>query len=74
MRRSARAPAVPIPLTPILSAPYTLLFSHGNAEDLGYLQEGVQLLAHHLNVNLLAYDYTGYGLSSQSEPSEEARP
>ena len=41
----------------------TLLFSHGNAEDLGMMYKRMKDLALVLCVNILAYDYTGYGLS-----------
>lgn len=54
-------------------ASHTLLFSHGNAEDLG--SEGVvkkmRELSGVLDVNIFAYEYTGYGMST-GEPSEEA--
>lgn len=43
---------------------YTLLFSHGNAADLGMLTGFYCRLVQHLNVNLFSYDYSGYGRSS----------
>jgi pimeloyl-ACP methyl ester carboxylesterase len=49
----------------------TLLYSHANAEDLGIMFGWLKCLARRLNVNVLAYDYTGYG-ESDGEPSEEA--
>lgn len=49
----------------------TILFSHGNAEDLGCIYEYFVTFARDLNVNVLAYDYEGYGKASGS-PSEEA--
>jgi len=45
------------------NASQTLLFSHGNAEDLGMMYSRMKDLAMVLGVNILAYDYTGYGLS-----------
>lgn len=45
------------------NAKQTLLFSHGNAEDLGMMYNRMKDLAMVLGVNILAYDYTGYGLS-----------
>ncbi|KAL7548199.1 hypothetical protein ACHAWF_011496, partial [Thalassiosira exigua] len=45
------------------NAALTLLFSHGNAEDLGMMYGRMKDLAMVLGVNILAYDYTGYGLS-----------
>lgn len=49
----------------------TILFSHGNAEDLGMIYDWFNDLARVLRVNILAYDYTGYG-KSQGTPSEES--
>lgn len=52
------------------NATVTLLFSHGNAEDLGMIYDWFNDLARVLRVNIMAYDYTGYGKSSGS-PCEE---
>lgn len=52
------------------AARFTLLFSHGNAEDLGHLQPLVQLLLR-AGFAVLAYDYRGYGLSTGGVPSEK---
>ncbi|ESW11377.1 hypothetical protein PHAVU_008G024800 [Phaseolus vulgaris] len=52
------------------SASSTLLYSHGNAADLGQMYELFSELSHHLRVNLLCYDYSGYGQSS-GKPSEQ---
>lgn len=49
---------------------YTLLFSHGNAEDIGLLYNWFQTyICNVLEVNALLYDYSGYGFSS-GMPSE----
>ena len=50
-------------------ATYTILFSHGNAEDIGMIEPLARRLRD-LGVNVLTYDYQGYGTSSGS-PSEE---
>lgn len=50
------------------SARYTLLFSHGNAEDLGYLAPFLMELRE-AGFAVLAYDYRGYGLSSGGPPT-----
>ncbi|ESQ49991.1 hypothetical protein EUTSA_v10021231mg [Eutrema salsugineum] len=42
----------------------TLLYSHGNAADLGQMYELFIELSIHLKVNLMGYDYSGYGQSS----------
>lgn len=48
---------------------FTLLYSHGNAADLGQMQELFLELRAHLRVNIMSYDYSGYG-SSSGKPSE----
>ncbi|EQC40019.1 hypothetical protein SDRG_02678 [Saprolegnia diclina VS20] len=52
-------------------AKYTLLFAHGNAEDLGMIYEWFREVSRRLQVNVMAFDYTGYGISV-GEPSEDA--
>ncbi|KAK7411059.1 hypothetical protein VNO78_02423 [Psophocarpus tetragonolobus] len=47
----------------------TLLYSHGNAADIGQMYELFVELSIHLRVNLIGYDYSGYGQSS-GKPSE----
>merc|ERR1711920_770388 len=49
----------------------TLLFSHGNAEDLGMIIQYFREVSHILEVNIFAYEYTGYGMST-GEPHEAA--
>ena len=41
----------------------TILYSHANAEDLGNIYPWCKFLSKSLGVNVLAYDYTGYGLA-----------
>ncbi|XP_054266169.1 alpha/beta hydrolase domain-containing protein 17C-like [Macrosteles quadrilineatus] len=48
----------------------TILYSHGNASDLGTVAMVCVWLARKLNCNFLAYDYTGYGRST-GRPSEK---
>ncbi|KAK8934317.1 hypothetical protein KSP39_PZI014766 [Platanthera zijinensis] len=50
-------------------AKLTVLYSHGNATDLGQLYELFVQLKLNLRVNLMGYDYSGYGASS-GKPSE----
>ncbi|KAL3610214.1 hypothetical protein D5086_001234 [Populus alba] len=55
-----------------LKNPYarlTVLYSHGNAADLGQLYDLFVQLKVNLRVNLMGYDYSGYGASS-GKPSE----
>ncbi|XP_052182154.1 uncharacterized protein LOC127794897 [Diospyros lotus] len=48
----------------------TLLYSHGNAADIGQMYELFVELSIHLRVNLMGYDYSGYGQST-GKPSEQ---
>lgn len=50
------------------AANYTILYTHGNAEDLGDIEPVLQKLQS-LDFNVFAYDYRGYG-TSQGTPSE----
>lgn len=45
------------------SAEFTLLFSHGNAEDLGHAARFLAELGRKAGVSVVGYDYRGYGLS-----------
>ncbi|CAL9080165.1 unnamed protein product [Musa acuminata var. zebrina] len=47
----------------------TVLYSHGNAADLGQLYDLFVQLKVNLRVNLMGYDYSGYGAST-GKPSE----
>ncbi|EPS62241.1 hypothetical protein M569_12552, partial [Genlisea aurea] len=47
----------------------TILYSHGNAADIGQMYELFIELSIHLKVNILGYDYSGYGQST-GKPSE----
>jgi fermentation-respiration switch protein FrsA (DUF1100 family) len=55
---------------PNVSARYTLLVSHGNAEDLGDDREWLQDLRR-AGFSVFAFDYEGYG-TSEGKPSEQA--
>ena len=49
----------------------TILFSHGNAEDLNSSYWFMERVAKGCDVNVMSYDYTGYGSCNDGEPSEE---
>ena len=51
------------------TAERTLLFSHGNGEDIGWAKEFLEELRD-LGFSVFAYDYPGYGLS-EGAPSED---
>jgi fermentation-respiration switch protein FrsA (DUF1100 family) len=48
----------------------TILFSHGNAEDIGLVSQYFREASQIMQVNVFAYEYPGYGMSS-GEPEEE---
>lgn len=50
-------------------AQFTIIYSHGNAEDLGLIKPWLQKL-NTLGFNVLGYDYQGYG-TSQGKPTEK---
>ena len=54
---------------PNLDARFTLLCSHGNAEDIGLTRPSLELMRQH-GYAVFAYDYRGYG-TSQGKPSEQ---
>jgi len=49
---------------------YTVLYSHGNAEDIGASHQTMRKLSKQVGVNLLCYDYSGYGLSTGTVSEE----
>ncbi|MEH1944079.1 MAG: alpha/beta hydrolase [Nostoc sp.] len=49
-------------------AKYTILYSHGNSEDLGDIKQVLKKL-HAWGFSVFAYDYRGYG-TSEGEPTE----
>ena len=51
-------------------AKITILYSHGNAEDLGMMHERIKNMSRELNVNIMCYEYSGYSYATGS-PSEE---
>ncbi|EYC29265.1 hypothetical protein Y032_0006g2873 [Ancylostoma ceylanicum] len=55
---------------PAPNAYFTLLFSHGNAVDIGQMTSFYWGLGHRLGCNVFSYDYSGYGCST-GRPSEK---
>ncbi|BAZ08264.1 hypothetical protein NIES4071_00690 [Calothrix sp. NIES-4071] len=51
------------------TAKYTILYAHGNAEDLGDIRQTLEEL-NKLGFSVFAYDYRGYG-TSQGTPTEQ---
>ncbi|XP_034438760.1 alpha/beta hydrolase domain-containing protein 17A [Hippoglossus hippoglossus] len=52
------------------NARFTVLFSHGNAVDLGQMSSFYIGLGTRINCNIFSYDYSGYGCST-GKPSEK---
>ncbi|KAI4466409.1 alpha/beta hydrolase domain-containing protein [Holotrichia oblita] len=52
------------------TAVYTILFSHGNAVDMGHMSSFYYGLGKWLNCNVFGYDYSGYG-ASEGRPTEK---
>jgi len=52
-------------------APFTILYSHANAEDLSLILEYVDKLARSLDCNVFAYEYVGYSLSRFEENAKK---
>lgn len=50
---------------------FTILFSHGNAADIGLMSSFYMSLGFKMNCNVFGYDYSGYGASS-GKPSEKS--
>ena len=55
---------------PNANSTFTILYSHGNAEDLGTVRHKLAEL-HAKGFSVLGYDYHGYG-TSQGQPAEKA--
>lgn len=56
---------VPVLCFRMPGAKLTIIFSHGNATDIGAMYILFFMIAHSCNVNVVGYDYTGYGASAQ---------
>lgn len=66
---TSRGDTVAAMYRPVRGAALTVIFAHGNAEDLGDQAEFADRYAQ-LGVSLMAFEYPGYGLSS-GRPSEK---
>ena len=56
--------AVDLPVVTNRGHSLTILFSHGNAEDIGMRLQYFREVAVILKCNVFCYEYTGYGQSS----------
>lgn len=64
---SVHLPTFPLNL-PLLR--FTVLFSHGNAVDLGQMSSFYIGLGSRIGCNIFSYDYSGYGVST-GKPTEK---
>lgn len=55
---------IPVVIFRTPGAAYTLIVSHGNATDLGYMLPMLAQMAVALRVNIVGYDYSGYGTAT----------
>ena len=53
------------------NAKYTMIFSHGNAEDIYLVQQWLHsYFFRHVEVNAVVYEYTGFGEANGKIPSD----
>jgi len=57
---------IPVLYVRFPNSKYTIVFSHGNAEDLGGVEDWMCELSKSLQVDVVGYDYSGYGYSTSS--------
>jgi abhydrolase domain-containing protein 17 len=48
-----------------------ILFSHGNADDIGACKAYCKWLAHTFDANVITYDYVNYGISEKGQTTEQ---
>lgn len=53
-------------------ASYLIIFAHPNAVDIGMITEDLYYLGYFAKMHVLAFEYTGYGLTNKEPPSEES--
>lgn len=61
--RSSSGTFIPVIVFRYPEASKTLIYSHGNATDLGLMIPMYIFLCINLKINIVGYDYTGYGIS-----------
>jgi pimeloyl-ACP methyl ester carboxylesterase len=55
------------------NAKYTMIFSHGNAEDIYLVQNWLHsYFLRHVEVNAVVYEYTGFGEANGKIPSDQS--
>ena len=64
--------AVALALFKHIGAKFTLIYSHGNATDLGLMIPILAQMSKMLKINVIGYDYSGYGASTGSPTEQQA--
>jgi predicted esterase len=64
---------IPACFLPYKGSDLCLLYSHGNATDLGQMMPYLELLRSSLKINVFSYEYQGYGISRPQVKATEAR-
>lgn len=62
--------SIPIIHIKKFNSKYTVIYSHGNAEDVGLSLDYLDELSDVLNANIIAYEYPGYSIAD-GKPSED---
>ncbi len=60
---------IPLFYLPNKNATYTILYSHGNLEDVGFIRPRMEVFRRH-GFSILCYDYPGFGIAT-GEKSED---
>jgi len=63
---------IPVIYIKYSDASKTIIYSHGNATDIGAMYSLYHAMAHALKVNVVAYDYTGYGSTNIPDKNIES--
>jgi abhydrolase domain-containing protein 17 len=59
-------------IQPVEFIDYVLIYSHPNSTDIGLMLDNYLDLSYNLKINVLGYDYTGYGQSTGKASDENA--
>lgn len=65
--------SIPSVFLPSEGSDLVVIYSHGNATDLGQMMPYLELLRSRLRVNVFSYEYEGYGISHPKVRCSEAR-
>lgn len=63
---------IPIVVYPVKNSKYTIVYSHGNAEDIIQSEYFLKQLSQKLDASIVAYEYPGYGCSYQEADEDSS--